>query len=293
MKVIEKNKQDKNVKYVLELDDGAYIESSLFVHQNGLHYCVPTQVGCPLRCYHCSTTYSAVPYIRQMENSEMTEMVELMMNDSEERSLPQILSFSGHGEPMLNWDTVSYTMDCFREKFSTYYATSVGIFSMFERVLQGDYLPDIYFSVHGSNDAERRKIIRQHENPQIANIEQIFGFGRSYVKKGGKIIWNYMVCPFNSSEDSKMRLAELSERLDYPLEIRFMKYVDIGIENGITESSDDEVFEMYDTVAKLKNPFIQARKSYLEGTEMGIACGQLRAHAESMRIADNGGSDCR
>lgn len=291
MDIIKKYQQGKNVKYIFELADSSYIEAAVFIHQNGLHYCVPTQVGCPLKCNHCSTTYTEVPYIRQIKLLEMIAMLEKMLNDTEEQGLSQILSFSGHGEPMLNWNTVSNVMGHFGDTFSAYYITSVGITSVFEEILQSNHLPEIYLSIHGSDDEERGKIIRLDENPMIANFEQILEFGKLYTQKGGRIVWNYIVCPYNSSEQSKSRLEILGKNIDYPLEIRFMKYIDIGIKNGMGVLSDDVISEMVAVVQKIKNPYFRARKSYLEGSDMGIACGQLRAHTEYFRAKMAGSED--
>ena len=286
MRIESLYKQERNTKFVFELQDGAFIESSLFIHQNLLHYCVPSQVGCPLRCNHCATTYSRVPYIRQLTNMELIEMVELMQENSDNIELPWVLSFSGHGEPMLNWDAVSETMEYFRGKFSVYYLTSVGIVNMFEKIQENSILPVIYFSMHGSCDEERNKIIHQKENYRIADLEQLLKFGRVYVHKGGKIVWNYMVCSFNSAEESKARLEDLIRKIDYPLEIRLTKYTDIGKKNGIKGVTDQEIEEMYERLMNVKNLMVHVRKSWLEGVEIGIACGQLRAHAEEERMID-------
>lgn len=280
MKVHSLFKQKENIKYVLELDDGAYVEASLFIHQKVLHYCVPSQVGCPLGCIHCSTSFSEVPYIRQMKVNEIIQMIEIMKNDAKGILLPWVLSFSGHGEPMLNWDVVIEVINYFNGQFSENYITSVGIVPVLEDILKGNTFPNIYFSIHGSNDVERRKIIHQENKSQIANIKQIIKFGKQYSERGGKVIWNYMVCSLNSSPSSIQRLVALAETIDYPIEIRFTQYIKIGVQNGIKASSYKMFSDMVTTIGRVNNPLFQVRKSFLEGTKIGIACGQLRAHAQ-------------
>lgn len=280
MKIYSLFKQKENIKYILELDDGAYVEASLFIHQKALHYCIPSQVGCPLGCTHCSTSFSEVPYIRQMKVNEIIQMIEIMKNDAKGILLPWVLSFSGHGEPMLNWDVVIEVINYFNGQFDKNYITSVGIVPVLEDILEGNVFPNIYFSIHGSNDVERRKIIHQENKSQIANIKQILEFGKQYSERGGKVIWNYMVCSINSTSSSIQRLVALAETINYPLEIRFTQYINIGVQNGIQVSSDKVFSDMITTIERVNNPLFQVRKSFLEGTKMGIACGQLRAHAQ-------------
>lgn len=264
-----------NQKYILETDKSALIEAAVFKHHNMEHFCVPSQVGCPLGCHHCATTYAQDPFLGQLSDIELIELINVLHSNSNSQ-LTKVLSFAGHGEPMLNWENIKKTICKVSDAFSAIHMTSVGIIPVMERILKDSYNFKIFFSVHGSCDDERKQII-QYYNSEIANIRQIIDFCREYSANGGKCVWNYMLHTGNSSEDSKNRLLSLCQDIDFPLEIRFTKYIDIDVDNGIKEI-DSHTIEMFVRKVSLEVPkSIRPRLSKLEGISTQIACGQLRA----------------
>ena len=44
---------DGTMKYLFELEDGAYVESVLMVYEYGKSICVTSQVGCNMTCTNC------------------------------------------------------------------------------------------------------------------------------------------------------------------------------------------------------------------------------------------------
>ncbi len=271
-------KSGNDRKYVLKLKDGALVETALFEHRDAIHFCVPTQVGCNMGCKHCSTTYSSLPYIRDLSSTELIEMIKLMKEQLWNGTLPMVLSFSGHGEPMMNWDNVQKCAHKFCNEFSSIYTTSIGLIDTMDRILlKSDFHPDIYFSIHGSSDRERAQLMPSVKSRGIANLQQIIDFGRVYIQQGGRVVWNYMICSTNASEASLQHLLMLCSSIDYPIELRFTKYIDIHKDNEIKEVGDSTIRVFYEKMLEKVCPNIHIRISQLEGEEMGIACGQMRA----------------
>ena len=179
---------------------------------------------------------------------------------------------------MMNWDNVQKCADNCHDEFSNIYITSIGFIDTMSRILlESGFHPSIYFSIHGSSDEERAQLIPSVKNKNIANLQQIIDFGRFYTRKGGRVVWNYMICNTNSSEESLQQLLMLCEYIDYPLEFRFTKYIDIHKNNEIKEVGDAVIRAFYLKLLGQVHPNIRIRLSRLEGEEMGIACGQMRA----------------
>lgn len=265
-----------NRKYILKTQGNALVEATTFYHNHMEHFCIPSQIGCALGCLHCATTYAPNPYIGQISYPEMVMMVECLLGDSN-YSGERVLSFSGHGEPMLNWDCVESTLYHFSNEFAAFHLTSIGILDTMDHILKGFCRPTIYFSMHGSCNSERDRIINPGKKGLSADIEQIVAFGKAYNRVGGKSIWNYMVHAENSSLVSAQRLIDLCKSVDYPLEIRFTKYNDIYQENGIREVHKEEIENFMQLISGCAGQNVQFRFSQLEGTTANMACGQLRA----------------
>lgn len=278
MYIIDRYEENNNKKYIIQLQDGYFIEAALFEHRNAIHFCIPSQVGCCVGCRHCSTTYAQVPYVRNLSSRELNNIVELLITQLWNKNIPKVLSFSGHGEPMMNWENIQ---KCARDninRFLNIYLTSIGIVCTMHEILLGlDFYPNIYFSLHASCDNERAELIPLAGNEQIANLQQIIEFGKYYTQMGGQVIWNYMICNVNSSDESFQRLLGLCRKVDYSLDIRFTKYIDIRKNNKIKEIDSAVSKAFCQKISEQVSSNIHVRFSTLEGEEMGIACGQMRA----------------
>lgn len=278
MHIVDSFEKCKNRKYVLDLDDGYYIEAALFEHCGAIHFCVPTQVGCCIGCRHCSTTYAPVPYVRNLSSVELNKLIELMETQLWDKNAPRILSFSGHGEPMLNWDSIQECGIKNCSKFEDIYMTSIGVRHTMERILsESNFCPGIYFSLHASCDEEREQLIPSVRQKEIVDLQQIMDFGRTYTRNGGRVVWNYMICNINSSDEALCRFVDLCQKVDYRLDVRFTKYVDIQKENGIREVDNAISHTFYEKISEHLSSNIHVRFSSMEGEEIGIACGQMRA----------------
>lgn len=281
---IIKSFEKKNMKkYCVQLDDESLIETALFEHHGEIHFCLPTQVGCSMRCKHCATTYASKPYIRNLSYNELIKMIELMREQLWTDEYPLILSFSGHGEPMMNWENIQRCASIYCNSFDDIYVTSIGVIDIMNEIIRSmDFCPCIYFSIHGSSDEERGKLIPSAMSINIASLNQIIEFGKIYTQNGGRVVWNYMLCNINCLNESFEQLLALCKKVNYNLELRFTKYIDIHKDNGIKEVEDTAIYGFYQKLLKQLSSNIHVRLSSLEGEEMGIACGQMRAYMQNM-----------
>lgn len=179
---------------------------------------------------------------------------------------------------MINWNNVQKCAYCCREIFSDVYITSIGIINTMKEILASpNFHPSIYFSIHGSSDAERAQLIPATAGRSVASLQQIIDFGRAYTCQGNRVVWNYMICNTNSFDSSLQQLLELCASIEYPLELRFTKYIDIHKHNQIAEIQDADFRIFFQNISEQVRSNIQVRLSHLEGESMGIACGQMRA----------------
>lgn len=102
--------QDGTRKYLLQLEDGATVETvgmpvafdEDHVNVKRLTSCFSTQAGCPMACSFCATGHEG--YVRNLTSSEMVEQVLAVQDDFGER-VANVVAM-GQGEPFLNYDNV-------------------------------------------------------------------------------------------------------------------------------------------------------------------------------------------
>ena len=89
-------------KYLLELNDGNYIECVLMRHDYGNSLCVSTQVGCNMSCAFCES--GRLKKVRNLNTSEIVNQVMSVIKD-EGKTLDNIVVM-GIGEPFDNYDNL-------------------------------------------------------------------------------------------------------------------------------------------------------------------------------------------
>lgn len=149
--------------YLFELADGSCIECGVFIHNALTHMCVSSQVGCNIGCKHCATSYANPQYVRNVSGEELLSISEFLVSQVRDWGPPLVLSFAGHGEPLLNLDAVRTTCDALSSSFDLrYHVTTVGIRNILEQLLDWVHpQPCIYISLHGGCDSKRHLIVPQ------------------------------------------------------------------------------------------------------------------------------------
>lgn len=165
-------KKDGNSRLIsFTLSGGCVVEAAVIDHWQEIHVCLPTMAGCPVSCRHCATTYSEPPFIRNLTAVELTAMGRRLLEMAASTGLPRVLSFSGHGEPLLNWAAVESSAKALGGGADKLYVTTIGIPSVFRQVLSADQrLFTFFLSLHGSRDKERNRIIPRGPDRSDATI---------------------------------------------------------------------------------------------------------------------------
>ncbi|MGN6715271.1 radical SAM protein [Anaerocolumna jejuensis] len=264
-------------KYIFYLADNSIIEMASFIHKSQKHFCVSTQVGCPIGCKHCATTYSKVQFRRSITSEELISCIDYMLSQ-ENDDMEKVLSFSGHGEPLLNLAVVKKVRENFIHDFKSFYLTTIGIREKLSEIKSSeDNKFTFYISMHGSSDLTRSMLIRNSE--KYSTIAELFDFIRSYSTRGGKIVINYMLHKNNSSPSDISLLLKHLEGLNKNVRLRITDYNRINHDTDIVPLNEEErnkVLSYFDESNIGKQEWLY-NYSKLEGAENEIACGQLRS----------------
>lgn len=266
-------------KLLIELPDRSQIEVAVFQYpgteKNGTHICMPSQVGCPIGCKFCATTHSEIPYGRDLLKEEMNEVVEFIQTSCLPNMNVDVLSFSGHGEPLLNYNNV---LNCIVDNKSTIknaFLTTVGIQESINEIMNTEVIPgQFFFSLHGATDEQRHLIIP--DLPFISNLSQIHTFAKYLLAKGQKVTFNYMLTAENTTEESAYALFDYLISIG-TVAIRFTPIFSVGYPiNAPEDQATKKFLEQFDRLSK--NSTVSWRQSNPTGSEIGIACGQMRAN---------------
>lgn len=259
----------------IQLADGIVIESARLNHKDEVHFCLSTQAGCAIGCFHCATTYSEPRFVRSLTPQDMISVLRLLEGFRPCRPGPLVLSFSGHGEPLLNFDNVQSVATEIGHRFDRIHITTVGIVDRFDDLAALVDVFEVYLSLHGSSDEERQYLV-PIVHP-VATVTELLSFASRYVSLGGRVVLNYVGTQRNTSVESAMRLSRLLTSTHPNVELRVFPWNKVRMSNPIERATDDMLVRFIDVLrgSGVPNPI---RLSRTVGAYVGIACGQLRAY---------------
>ena len=274
-RIIDCFKENNSEKYLILLENNSIIEVGAIIHNSFMRLCFPTQIGCAINCLHCSTTYSDYPFLGNIKYDHMDSMILYFLEKYKHFKDKLILSFSSHGEPSLNWQAVLQIIYKYKDVFCKIFITTIGSKSMFNNILNLniDYIT-LYISVHNADDIKRAALIPK-KNTDQANLSDIIYFTNKYIKKGGKVVWNYMMYNGNCSIKDANCLLDLLKQIKYKLDVRLTDY--INITPKIIPAKKNELDSFVEYINNNRNTNITFRRSIVEGSGIGVACGQMRA----------------
>ncbi len=110
----QESSPDGTRKFLIELEDGSYIESVLIPDGDRLTACISSQVGCPLGCKFCRTGKGGCK--RNLQQQEITGQVLALEKELKQGERISNLVFMGMGEPLLNLKEVKEALVLFLNK---------------------------------------------------------------------------------------------------------------------------------------------------------------------------------
>lgn len=263
---------DETRRYLLQLDDGNFVESVLMKYHHGYTVCVSSQVGCAMGCAFCASTIGGK--VRNLTAGEIVGQVMTIQNDLGARISNIVMM--GMGEPLDNFENVMR----FLENANNPLGLNIGqrhitlstcglvdrICEMADKKLQ----ITLSVSLHAPNDEKRSEIMPVNKK---YNIDKLMKACRYYTKQTGRrITFEYtLISGVNDTEAEARELLRLVKGM--------LCHINLIPVNKVKESgfsaSDRYAVEKFRTV--LESGGISATVRREMGADISAACGQLRA----------------
>ncbi len=272
--------KDGTIKLLLELEDGAKVETVLMRYNYGNVACVSSEVGCNMGCAFCAS--GILKKQRELKVSEILGQVlvlnDLLFEEGNDERITHVVVM-GTGEPFDNYDNV---MDFIRI-LNNPHGLEIGARHI--TVSTCGIVPKIYdyaneglqinlaISLHAPNDEIRNKIMAIS---RVYPLDELMKAVKYYEKTAGRrVTFEYIL--LKGINDSKENAKELAKLIKGTL-----AYVNLIPYNEVSEmkyrrSDEKTVHEYLDTLMKL-GVTATIRKEF--GSDIDAACGQLRAKEE-------------
>jgi len=267
--------KDGTIKLLLELEDGAKVETALMPYRYGNAICVTSQVGCNMGCAFCAS--GLLKKKRNLEAHEIVGQV-LVMNELLEKEGKHVshIVVMGTGEPFDNYENV---MDFIRivnhPKALAIGARHIsvstcGLVPGIMKYAHEGLQTNLAISLHAPNDEIRNKLM---PISKAYPMDKLMEAVRYYEKTAGRrVTFEYiMLDGVNDSLECAKELVELVKgTMSY---INLIPYNPVD-EHSFKRSSDKNVHKFFSYLMQ-HGVNTTVRKEF--GNDIDAACGQLRA----------------
>ncbi|MCK0767321.1 23S rRNA (adenine(2503)-C(2))-methyltransferase RlmN [Chromohalobacter canadensis] len=278
--VYEGASQDGTRKWVLEVEDGSYVETVLIPAEGGKRrtLCVSSQVGCSLDCSFCSTGKQG--FQRNLTSAEVIGQVWVASNsfgarrDTTNRPVTNVVMM-GMGEPLMNYNAVVPAMKLMLDdngyglsKRRVTLSTS-GVVPMIDKL--GDELDvSLAISLHAANDELRNELVPLNRKYNIATL---LDSCRRYLDKCDDtrmLTIEYTL--MKDVNDQQRHAQELATLLgDLPCKINLIPFNPFP-HSGYEKPSRNQVMRFQQWLEELGHT---APVRMTRGDDIDAACGQL------------------
>jgi 23S rRNA (adenine2503-C2)-methyltransferase len=273
---------DKSVKFLLELADGAQVESVLMPESRRITLCVSSQVGCAQGCVFCHTGRMGLK--RNLSAGEIVGQV--VLADRWLRQNPGWLDggglaplvgmrvtnlvFMGMGEPLDNTEAVADAVRILVDPYGLALGlrrvsvSTAGHLDGIERI--SALIPGVRLalSVHSVDDAKRSRIMPINRRWPLAEV-----VARLRALNSDVLFQYTMIQGVNDSTEEAERLVELTRGLD--AKVNLIPLNPVGPSRLVAPAA--EAIQAFRDV--LHRAGIRVMVRYSKGQDIAAACGQL------------------
>ena len=269
---------DGTIKLLLEMEDGAKVETVLMRYNYGQVACVSSQVGCNMGCSFCASGL-----LKRQRNLTASEMVGeiLVLNDliKEENLRVTHVVVMGTGEPFDNFDNVMNFIKIINNQKALAIGarhitvSTCGIPDKIRMYASSGLQINLAISLHAPNDELRSKLMPINKAYPLHELMEAIKYYN--VTADRRITFEYILL---KDVNDTMECADELASLIRPVfaYVNLIPYNEVN-ENGYHRSTRAEVF-MDRLMKKCVN--VTIRKEF--GTDIDAACGQLRAKKEKI-----------
>ena len=200
---------DGTRKLLLELADGARIETVALPYPDRVSVCVSSQTGCAVGCTFCATGFLGAG--RNLTAGEIVDQV-LTAGERVGRRVSHVV-FMGMGEPLLNFEAVLTALRLLSGEvgLSQRHLTvsTVGLPPAMLRLAAEDLNVTLAVSLHAADDDLRRELVPT--TAQRWSVAEVLAAARSYAEMSGRRV-TYEVVLLAGVNDRPADARALAER---------------------------------------------------------------------------------
>ena len=171
--VVEVEESDDGTwKLLLGLADGARVETVMIPEDDRRTVCVSTQVGCPIGCVFCASGVGGL--VRNLTVAEIAEQVLHVRRRLGAR--PTNIVVMGMGEPLLNLKALAAAIGLWSDEAGMNFGarritvSTAGTAAMIDRLAGLDLGVNLAVSLHGPDDATRRRLIPTSPEGRVEDL---------------------------------------------------------------------------------------------------------------------------
>ena len=268
---------DGTIKLLVEMEDGAKVETVLMPYNYGDAICVSSQVGCNMGCAFCASGLH-----RRTRNLSSAEMMGelLVMNDllAEWGRRVTHIVVMGTGEPFDNYDNVMSFIKASNDQFGLAIGarhitvSTCGLVDGIRKYGHEGIQINLAISLHAPNDEIRNQIMPiSKAYPMDRLMEAI----KDYEENAGRrVTFEYiMLGGLNDSLAQADELADLIHRYGIFAYVNLIPYNEVK-EKPYRRASSSAIKAFADRLMK-RGINTTVRKEF--GGDIDAACGQLRS----------------
>ncbi len=265
------SKKDETKKYLLQLNDGEFVEAVLMQYKHGWSVCISTQVGCKMGCVFCATGRSG--FSRNLTASEMLAQITSIQQCEDIRISNVVLM--GMGEPLDNFDNVLRFLEllsdpdgiCIGQRHVS--VSTCGLVGRINELAEMKPQFTLSVSLHAPNDAIRSAMMPINSR---WNVDELLSACRNYAQKTGRRI-SFEYSLVGGTNDSDECARELARRLKGMLCHVNLIPVNAVEGTGCFSPSSKRTQAFLDI---LTSAGITATVRRTLGSDINASCGQLR-----------------
>ena len=264
-------------KVLLELTDGATVETVLMHHDYGYSVCLSSQVGCAMNCAFCASGLHG--FVRNLTAAEILAQLYFFQSGLQPRGerVSRIVVM-GSGEPMLNLDHVLKALDILHSDrgqcigWRNMTVSTCGVVPGIEELTAQGRNINLAISLHGASMELRNRLMpinRKYPFPEVIQAAD------AYEKSNGRqVMYEYiLLAGINDRPEDARNLADALEHKECVINLIPANPVP---EKGFERPSDRAVDHFFQLLKK-RHLNVTVRKEM--GKDINAACGQLRASA--------------
>lgn len=260
---------DGTCKYLLELNDGNFIECVYLPYEDRHSICVSSQVGCAIGCSFCASCDTG--FERNLTPPEIINQILTVQNDIKQKISHVV--FMGIGEPLLNVENVYRSIRIINENLEIserrITVSTCGIIRGIKRLADFELDVTLALSLHSPRQKERQEII---PIAKLNWLDELLAACDYYVEKTKRrITFEYLLIDgINNSDAHARELAHLAKR--HKAHINLIPYN--SVEGKPYKRPEPASITRFHNI--LNQYKIEVTQRFEKGADFESACGQLR-----------------